>query len=312
MPMDGILLEPKGGYLGKELGEETGVVQEPQPRRRILDRQQLVELVPDPLGRHDRQPVAEPAHGIDEIGVGHELVAGDEPGGPHHPKGIVGEGLLRRQRGPQSPVVQIGCAVERVDELRFGQGERHGVDGEVAPGQVGLDTIGVPHHRLAGVGAVHLGPVGGDLEAPVAAPGADRAEPLALGPGRVGPSGENRLGVVRPGVGGEVDVGPVEVEPEQQVSHDPADEVETVAGRGEPLGQRPRLVQDGPKPLGDHRCGGYGSAVSPAESSRSCTSLRERTTLRPGPPAVIGSDTSRSPASAATQVAVDAARASRS
>ena len=48
--------------------------------------------------------------------------------------------------------MQIGRAAVRVDQLGFGQGEGHGVDREVPPGQVGLDPVGELDVRLAGVG----------------------------------------------------------------------------------------------------------------------------------------------------------------
>ena len=141
-----------------------------------------------------------------------------------------------------------------IDELRRArpvEPQRHGVDGEVAPRQIGVDDVGVDDLGLARVRVVDLGPVGRDLEAAVAALGADRAEALALGPHRVGPAGQDALGLGRPGVGGAVVVAG-DVAPEQQVAHGPADEVELVAGGDEPLGERLQLGQHRGEAFGDH------------------------------------------------------------
>ena len=56
--VDRVLLEPQRRQLGQELLGEPGVDEEPQPGRRVVDDDQLVELVADALGRHDLQPVA--------------------------------------------------------------------------------------------------------------------------------------------------------------------------------------------------------------------------------------------------------------
>ena len=82
---------------------------------------------------------------------------------------------------------QIAAAVERVDQLGLGKRERHGVDGEVAPREVRLDRVRVDDVRLARIGSVRLGAMCRDLERPLAVLDADRAEPFALRPDRVGP-----------------------------------------------------------------------------------------------------------------------------
>ena len=87
--------------------------------------------------------------GLDQLGLGHEAVAGDEPGRPHHAQRVVGEGLLRGQRGPQPPGGEVVDPVEGIDQLEVREGQGHGVDGEVAPGQVGLDGVGEDDLGLA-------------------------------------------------------------------------------------------------------------------------------------------------------------------
>ena len=56
----------------------------------------------------------------------------------------------------------------------------------------------------------------------------------------------------RPGVGRQVEVELDPVGADQQVAHRAADEVQAVAGRGEPLGQRGQLVEDRGEAFGDH------------------------------------------------------------
>ena len=56
VPVDRVVFEPHRRQLGKELVGEPGLDEEPQPGRRMVDDDQLVELVADPLRRHDLQP----------------------------------------------------------------------------------------------------------------------------------------------------------------------------------------------------------------------------------------------------------------
>jgi hypothetical protein len=88
----------------------------------------------DPLGRDDLQPVAQIADGLDQAMERFESVARDEPRGPQHPQRVIRERLLGIDRRTQPSVhEQIRAAVERIDELRIRQCERHRVDREVAP-----------------------------------------------------------------------------------------------------------------------------------------------------------------------------------
>jgi hypothetical protein len=153
-------------------------------------------------------------HGGDEGLVGLEPVAGEEARRPQHAERVVGEGLLRRQRRAQAPARQVGGATEGVDQRRVAGGsgsrrrhqEGHGVDREVTTGEVGLHGVGEGDVRLAGVGAVRLGPVRRDLEVATGLAAADGAEALPLGPHRIGPPPHGGLDVVGPRIGGEVEV----------------------------------------------------------------------------------------------------------
>ena len=156
---------------------------------------------------------------------------------------------------------QVGDAVEGVDQLQVGQREGHGVDGEVPAGQVGLDGVGEHHIRLAARRLVGVGAMGGDLHAPVAPAQADRAEPLALGPHRIGPAGHDPLDLVRPGIGREIQVGRRTEPPEHGVAHDAPDQVETVPAGREQRSQLARLLDQWPQPLRYHDRSEYRGAA---------------------------------------------------
>ena len=259
--MNGILFETKAGNLGQELVEEPGVVQEPEPGRGVVDDEELVQLVADPLGRHDLHPVAQLLDRRLQRSVGLQAVCRDETRRSEHSQRIVGERLLRCE-GRAQPVVheKVGAPVERIDELGLGERQCHRVHGEVAARKIGLDRVGEFDSRLARVRVVGLGAVGRDLEGAVALPRPDRAEALALGPQCVGPSVQERLRLLGPSVGGEIDVRVLEGTVREQIADDATDEVQPVPGRGEPLGQWPRLLEDGPQPLLDHGLEGSGDA----------------------------------------------------
>jgi hypothetical protein len=98
----------------------------------------------------------------------------------------------------------------RVDELQRRQPQRHRVDGEVAPDQVVGQVVAEGHLRLAGGPVVGVLAVGRHLDHDHAAAdvlaSADRAERAAHVPVRVGPAAQQRLGLQRRRIGGEVQV----------------------------------------------------------------------------------------------------------
>ena len=116
--VDRVLLHPHGRQLGQDDVGDAGVDEEPEPRGRVVDDEQLAELVADALRRHDVEPAHQLVHRADQGGVGREAVARDEPGGPQHPQRVVGEGHLRRQRRAQHARGQVGDPAEGIDELR--------------------------------------------------------------------------------------------------------------------------------------------------------------------------------------------------
>jgi hypothetical protein len=118
--MDGILLQAHGRKLREEVLRQARVHQEPEPLRGMIDHDELVELVPDPFSRHDRQPVRHrPDRGY-QFGQGLELVSGDEPSGAEHAERIVAEADLGRQRGSEPTSGQVTGPVEGIHEHRAG------------------------------------------------------------------------------------------------------------------------------------------------------------------------------------------------
>ena len=258
--MDRVVLESHRRQLRQELVGETGVDQEPQSGRRVVDDHQLVELVADALGRHDLESCRHGRDGIDELGGRVELVPGDEPGRAQHAQRVVAEADLGPERGAQRRVAEVGRAVERVDERRrriVGQLERHRVDGEVATGQIGVDVVGEHHVRLAGVVGVRLGPERRDLVHPLAAASVVRCAPIV--PNRspwvqiasAQPS-RQRLDLVGTGVGGQVEVEVVTSVGDEEVADRSTDQVHPMAGRAKPRGERFEFAQHRRQPFGDH------------------------------------------------------------
>ena len=174
----------------------------------------------------------------DKLGVGVQPESGDEPGRPHHAQRVVEEGHLGLERRPETLGGQIGRPAEGVDELGRGKTQRHRVDREVTPGQVGLDVVGERHLGLAALGPVHLGPERGDLDADAVLLAADRAEPLALEPHVIRPAPHDPLDLVRTGVGGDVDVALlVGRQVEEGVTDAAAHQRALVPARDEPPGE---------------------------------------------------------------------------
>ena len=195
--------------------------------------QQLDQLVAHPLGRDDLDRRGHLAHRRVDLGGGHEPELRDEPGGAHHPQRVVAERHLGRRGRAQQAGVEVDQAAVRVDEGEVGQAQRHRVDREVAPHQVVLEGVAEGHDRLAGLAVVGVGAVGGHLDDGAAAPGPDGAEVAAHVPGRRAPGLEHGLGGVRPGRGGEVQVGRGAAE--QGVAHRAPDERQVVPRGREPL-----------------------------------------------------------------------------
>ncbi len=165
-------------------------------------------------------------------GVGFEAQGRHEARRAQHAQRIVLEGHLGRQRRAQPAGREVGQSVEGIDERGVVERDRHRVHGEVPSRQIGHDVVGERHLRLAALGPVHIGAERRDLEPLAVLLAADRAEPLALQPHRVGPRAHRGFDRIGSGVGRDVDVDVVAVE--QGVAHAAADEVGAVPALGEP------------------------------------------------------------------------------
>ena len=307
------------GSSGRKCSARPVSTRNQSPADGTIEHDQLVELVADALGRHDLQARTAFPHGGDELGHRGEAVAGDEPGCAQHAQRVVVEADLRRQRRPQRRRGEIGRAAERVDQLRAGRRpalagaelEGHRVHREVASAEVGLDVVGERHVRLPGVVGVRLGPERRDLhrlQRPVAAlvAHADGAELLALGPDGIGPSVDQPLDLGRTGVGGEVEIEPRPIRPDEQVADGAAHQVEAATGGPEAGGERGELVQHRREAVGDHVRG----HVNP--NDRSHSSRAAVTASDPGPPELGSSRSVATPARAPRVAVAHAASASRS
>ncbi len=135
-----------------------------------------------------------------------------------------------------------------------------------------LEGVAEVDLRLAGLRVVLLGPVGGDLHLTTGDPGADRAEPDAHVPGRLGEAVQQREHRLGSRIGREVEVGVRRggQAAEERVAHGPADQGQLVPGRREQLpdarqqaGERSQFDHGTPLGVG-HARGGIGGHISRA------------------------------------------------
>ena len=97
-------------------------------------------------------------------GIEAEAELGDEPGRPQQAEGILLKALVGVADGAEDRQVEIGLTAEGVDQLAGAGIGRHGVDGEVAAGEIVLQGAAELDRRLAAGVGVMLRPVGGDLD----------------------------------------------------------------------------------------------------------------------------------------------------
>ncbi len=133
-----------GGKFGRDVHQQPGLGQHAQPDRRHRCRQQLAELHRDPLAG---QVADQPGMCLDpgqRRGLDPELERGCEPHRPDHPERILLEAHAGVADGPQEPPLDVGQTVVRVDQPRRiarSCAPCHGIDREVAPGEVDLDRV---------------------------------------------------------------------------------------------------------------------------------------------------------------------------
>ena len=103
VPVVLVALQPQRGSSGSTRSASPVCTSSPSPGARAVGQQQLGQLVADPLGGHDGDPVGHRRHGRDHPRRRREQQLGGEPGRPHHPQRVVAERLLRRRRGVDRP-----------------------------------------------------------------------------------------------------------------------------------------------------------------------------------------------------------------
>jgi len=192
--------------LRQELLGEAGVDQDAQPHHGVGGRQQLRELVPDPLGGDPAEFGGHAPHRVQGLRVDPEPELRGEAGRAEHPQRIVRERGLGRGRGADRLPREVRQAAERVGELVARHRDRHRVHREVAPLQIVDEAVAVPHDRVAAHAVVRVRAEGGhlDLLAPEQAP--DRPEVGAGGPDRRAVRPQDRLGRLRARVRREIEV----------------------------------------------------------------------------------------------------------
>ena len=206
--------------------------------RRRSRREQLRELVADPLsrtrsggGRASARSTGPPAARESTSSCAANLAARSIRSGSSE------NAIFRVERRVESLGREILHAAERIDELAVGQPDRHRVDREVPPRQVGQQVLAERNRRLAVLLRVYLLAERRDLEERSRFASAHRAELHAdqvqpLGPARAGPSWSRR---------GRASVAKSRslpmVAPQQQIPNHPADQVELVTGQAETLAE---------------------------------------------------------------------------
>ena len=188
-------LHPQRRQLGQhDVGQPGGDEQLQRRPGRVLQ-QRLGELALHPLGGDPAELGGQRGHRRDHLVVRGQPQLGDEADGPQHPQRVVGEGVDRRPGGPQPAGQQVTEAAEGIGDGAVGaEGDRHGVDGEVAAGQV-VDQRGPPGDlRVARLPVVAVGAEGGDLQPHAAHLRTDRAEGDARVPRGTGPAAQQLAG----------------------------------------------------------------------------------------------------------------------
>ena len=175
------------GDLGKDdVGHARVDEQLDSPARRRREHEPF-ELGPDPLGGDDREALGHLGHGGHDVLTDVEAQLRGEAGRAHDPQGVVVKGLDRRDGGSQNPADEVAEAAARVDQLELGKPDGHGVDGEVAPGEVAFQSAAEVDLRLARADLVGVRPIRGHLHSHVVADGSYRAELSADVPGGCAP-----------------------------------------------------------------------------------------------------------------------------
>ncbi len=172
-----VLLQPQHRQFRKDVLGQAGVDEECQSTSGVGGHDDLHELLADPLGGHDGQPLGLSRHGGDHVRCHREAELRREPGRAHHAQRIVREGVMRGPWRADRARRQVDQPAEVINEGQVGQPHRHRVDGEVPPTEVATEGVTEVDLRLARLRVVLLGSVGRDLHLTAMHPSTDRAEP---------------------------------------------------------------------------------------------------------------------------------------
>ena len=165
-------------------------------------------------------------------------------------------------------MLQIGLATVGIQQVRcrripigHGQPQGHGVDGEIAPREVGLNGIGKAHFGLARIGRIGLGAVRGDFVGTAIFFGPDGAELFPLGPYDIGPTLQNRFDFIRASIGGGVEIHRLRGErsefAHEQVAHGSANEIQPFPRCLEFCREGGQFLEDWGEAFGNHSHSGY-------------------------------------------------------
>ena len=221
---------PHGADLGQHHIAETGLHHQFDTGHRVRTQQRLIQFDSHPLdgdprqfGRHrdDRRP-----HPVSHP----ELKLRHKPRRPQHPQRVVAEGQLRCSRGVQDPPLYRGQSAQRVQELPRpvrGDPDRHRIRREVSAHQIIFETVAETHLRVSRNLVIAVGPKCGDLQPLARLADADGAVVDPGIPHRIRPRAHDFLHHLRPGIGGEVEVGGQPAE--GRVAHAAAHQIQLMA-----------------------------------------------------------------------------------
>ena len=190
-----------GGKLRPEDPEDLR--KRPQHRRRPGPEQQLSNLCQDPFRRDDGEIPPRRREGGGGLRLDGEIQHRREAKPPEDAQGVLPKAPRRLSHAADTPLFQILPPAEGVPQLPP-QGEGHGVNGEIPPGQILLqgsrkgDAL-----RAAVVGVVPVPAERGDLRG---APGAADGDGSVAEPCGQGVWAEEGQGLLWPGGGGDVPV----------------------------------------------------------------------------------------------------------
>ena len=194
VPQHGQKLRPEDAENLRELPQHGGGP---------LRRQQLPDLGEDPLRRNGTEVLPRRGEGSSGLRLDGKAQHRRKAQPPEDAQGVLPEAPRRFPHAADAPRRQVLPAMEGVPQLPP-EGEGHGIDGEVPPGQVlGQGIRESDALRVAVVGVVPVPAEGGDLRASVRPPDGDRPVPQPRGQG-IRP--EEGQGLLRPGGGGDVPV----------------------------------------------------------------------------------------------------------